>query len=308
LELDAGNPSLPTSGVRTLLVELELKTLLDLGEAYELDLEGEGLDRTVLIEALLALPDVTTNEILSDLLEADELTDLAARLGLEGADAASVEGIEAALRRREAPPSAPERRPWRWTLLDKLAVAACLFLLALTPAFGRLWSMAFGPEISDFQAYRRMLADPIDPWSNPWIPWIDAMQSLGPNGLDEGGTGDDVVISTLTGVTAPPEVAIYERAPLDYLVALALLTGVFLAATSIRPRGSRTRELALTTALAAPLIAATLWIQYEFWAYWRSAASFGELLVAPAPLAAGGSVVLIYLVGVLAIRSSVVKE
>lgn len=183
-----------------------------------------------------------------------------------------------------------------------------MFFACLAPIFGPVWHRAFEPEIRDFQDYMKMRSDPLDPWGNPWLPMLDGKQSLGPNGVDEGGQGDDLVMSTLGRPIPPPEVAVYERAPADYLLAIALGLGSFLAARNLRRRSTHARELGLTLALAAPLIVATLWILYECWPYWRFAASFHEFLLAPAPLAAAGSVVLVYAVGVFAIRRSAIGD
>ena len=191
---------------------------------------------------------------------------------------------------------------WSARRLDKAAVATFVFLLFLSPGLKRVWYAVFEAEIAGFRSYVAMLESPVDPWGNAWIPWVDGMQSKGPDGIDDGGQGDDLVISTLGPVTPPPQLELYERWPLDWVAWLVLVFGTFLLARNLRPLGARRREFALVGLLATPLITFSLLGLHEFGPYLQYMVAPPEFLVVPLPYAMGGAAIVGWSFAVAAVR------
>ncbi|MBX3469359.1 MAG: hypothetical protein KF878_21000 [Planctomycetes bacterium] len=173
---------------------------------------------------------------------------------------------------RGAATSPPARRPG-WLLL-----AAALLLLGVplvrptvrwvdpgaavrAAGHGELfqqirWSWRLRDEVGPW-------TDPVDPWGRPWAliervgPYGGVTQrwySVGPNGLDEGGEGDDIGVYDDRVAFSPVAAGLYLWGR-DLLVALALLLLGWRSgrAALVAPRAERTsREVLRALALAVP--------------------------------------------------------
>lgn len=127
-------------------------------------------------------------------------------------------------RRLAVTPSHEDAR--RCSLAEAALIGCALAFIAHAPIIKPLWTL-LSPRMAAVQAYEDGLST--DPWGRKWSGDKALMDgwtwSMGPNGKDEGGKGDDVIVDR-GYFTQPPENKIFLDSPLLLICAATLLTAL----------------------------------------------------------------------------------
>lgn len=199
------------------------------------------------------------------------------------------------------------RRPWE--RLDTRVAQAFLVAALLSPLFAPVYRVLFAGQIEPRLAALRLeavvsqslRAHQLDPWGREFVTGMDLCYSVGPNGVDENGGGDDVWVMerSIYRVVERPAVAIYLGAPWNVLTLLALLWGTF-ALARLLPRGRASLEALATLLAATPLLVLVTWLVDSYG--WFVGGMLTDVLLIPAWLAAWLTCVLLTLLGVTGVR------
>ncbi|MDF1665985.1 MAG: hypothetical protein P1V97_29785 [Planctomycetota bacterium] len=146
-----------------------------------------------------------------------------------------------------------------------------LVLLALTPLVGPALNYKYEDELRGKQAYEKKIAElswlrshsEVDPWGNPWAGGMCASRSWGPNGIDEGGGGDDISFNGPWEIDWGPAVTVTEAAPFHYLLLVVGKAVTVFLVYNFRSIQTRGKKRVAWIIAALPITAVLLWFSED---------------------------------------------
>lgn len=150
-----------------------------------------------------------------------------------------------------------------------ILIFLCLFLI--TPFTGPVLKDQFRSHLSSKREFEERAHDllwrrahnKLDPWGHPFPQTFCISYSVGPNGIDEGGHGDDITFSGPWAISWGPGVNLAESAPLHYFI-LILGSGLSVAVLYRQRMIYRKYERNPCWVFAAiPVTVALLWVSND---------------------------------------------
>jgi hypothetical protein len=201
-----------------------------------------------------------------------------------------------------------------WRSSSRVDRAACLLVALLVGCAFLAWpviSTQF-PEFSVFASWTRSGADErVDPWGRSFVEDRSALTySLGRNGIDDGGSGDDVVLFDAVGTRAPSG-RVHAGALLlsqsfgFFLLLAAFIAGTYVSARRGPPAHTLGKELTRSLMLSVPVgvLGATMAFLASYTVITdQTRADLGGTMIVPPTAALIGSVFVLTFVTILSVR------
>jgi ABC-type dipeptide/oligopeptide/nickel transport system permease component len=198
-----------------------------------------------------------------------------------------------------------------WRSSSRIDRAALFIVAVLTGCAFLIWPVVSSqfPEFAVVASWTR--AEHVDPWGQAFVEDPSALTySVGRNGIDEGGGGDDVVLFDAVGTRAPSGRVHAGALLLSQSFGFFLLLAVFIAGTYVSARRGppvRTlgKELTRSLMLSVPVgvLAATMAFLASYTVITdHTRASVAQTMILPPTAALIGSVFVLTFVAILSVR------